>query len=78
MIEDREIVIEYRRNGKDCGFLTESGPEFIFKPDRYSAMVVPTEKFKSHLRNLIKEKKARVIRAGTTEAVGVRLSYIIT
>lgn len=66
-----EVVFPFRKDGVDCGFLAEPGPEFIFKPDRCSAAIIPLEKLKKNLRLLVKEKQARVIKAGSAEAVAV-------
>lgn len=71
MIVEDDLIFPYRVGGKDCGFLACKDKEFIFKPSKTTAATIPTETLKNNLRTLIKQKKAKVLRAGDVEAVAV-------
>jgi hypothetical protein len=66
-----EIIFPYKNNGKEVGFLACVEEEFIFKPDKYSAATIRLERLKTNLRAMVKSKQARLIKAGTIEAVAV-------
>lgn len=66
-----DMIFEYRRNGEDSGFMAWKDKDYVFKPDRNSAVILPLEVLKKNLRLLVKQKKARLIKAGTVEAVAV-------
>lgn len=66
-----DYVFEFKRNGIPCGFAASTDREFIFKPDKYSAVIFPLENLKNNLRSMVKAKTAKIIKAGEVEAVVV-------
>lgn len=72
-----EILFVFKRAGIDAGFLKSSDKDFVFKPDKYSAAVIDREALKKNLRELVKSKKARIVRAGTTELVAVPINQFM-
>jgi hypothetical protein len=69
--QSEELIFEYKRNGVNSGFMAHGETEYVFKPDRLSAAVISLETLKKNLRIMIKNKTARLIKAGTIEAVVV-------
>lgn len=67
----KDFIFEFKRNGNPCGFLACAEQDFIFKPDKWSAVIIPLEVLKKNLRSMVKAKKARIITAGIVEAVVV-------
>lgn len=74
---ESQVLFEYKRNGNDSGFMAPGLTEYVFKPDKYSAAIIPLEKLKKNLRVLVRTKKARLIKAGTIEAVAVPSNLIM-
>ena len=68
---DNEIIFPFKNDGVECGFLAAQEKDFVFKPSKLEAAIVDREKLKANLRRLVKEKKARITRAGTIDAVAV-------
>ncbi len=66
-----EIIFPFRRAGVDCGFLSAQDKDFVFKPTKLTAAVIDRETLKKNLRELVKSKKARIVKAGTSEVVAV-------
>lgn len=66
-----DIIFEFKRDGKDCGFLACKEEDFIFKLPTGSFAMISLDKLKNKLRVMVKDKRARIVRAGTTEAVVV-------
>lgn len=67
----KNFIFEFERNGSPCGFNACTESEFIFKPDKYSACMIPLENLKNNLRLMVKSKQAKIITAGTVRAVVV-------
>lgn len=67
----KDYIFEFKRDGKPCGFLACGGPEFIFKPNKWEAVIIPLEILKKNLRSMVKANKARIVTAGIVEAVVV-------
>lgn len=66
-----DIIFEFKKNGKDCGFLTCKDQDFIFRIPGGSSAMISLEKLKNNLRLMVKDKRAKIVRAGTVEAVVV-------
>jgi hypothetical protein len=70
-----DAIFVYKKNGKDAGFKSSKETHFTARTgstkDTDISMVFPLDKMTENLRRLVKEKKARIIKAGTTEAVTV-------
>jgi len=66
-----DLIFEFKKDGKPCGFLACTDKEFIFKPDKYTAVIFPLEILKNNLRLMVKNKTAKLVSAGTIEAVVV-------
>ncbi len=45
--------------------------EFVFKPDKYSAAIIPVEILRKNLRVMVRNKTAQLIKLGTIETVSV-------
>lgn len=69
--QSNEIIFRYKIMGIPCGFLACVDKEFIFKPDKYSAVIIPLETLKKNLRLMVKDKTAKIVNAGSVEAVVV-------
>lgn len=69
----KDVVWVYKRAGKPVGFHACTEPWFTsrFSSDGKTdiSISLPTEKVKTNLRRLVKEKRASIVKAGTTEAV---------
>lgn len=68
---DKDLIIPFRKAGKMIGFAASSDKDFVVKPSKYEAWVLPLETLKKNLRLMIKNKQAKMITAGDTEAVHV-------
>jgi hypothetical protein len=66
-----DIIFPFSKDGKPCGFNSWTEQEFIFKPDKYSACIIPLANLKNNLRLMVKDKRARIVKAGRVEAVVV-------
>ncbi len=69
--ESTEIILPFKNSGKPCGFNACKDKEFIFKPDKCSAVIIPLEILKKNLRLMVRAKTAKIVTAGTIEAVVV-------
>ncbi len=66
-----DLIFEFKRKGEPSGFNSSTEQEFIFKPDKYSAMIIPLEILKKNLRVMVKQGVAKIVKAGDVEAVVV-------
>lgn len=66
-----DLIFEFKRGGNPSGFAKATGHEYIFKPDKYSACIIPLETLKQNLRSMVRNKVAKIIKAGEVEAVVV-------
>jgi hypothetical protein len=66
-----DLILVYKSFGKDCGFLACKDALFVFKPDKYSCATIRLENLKNNLRFMVRNKTARIVKAGATEAVVV-------
>jgi len=66
-----DLVIPFRKKGVLIGFAASQEKDFVVKPDRCSAWVLPLENLRNNLRMMIKNKQASIVKAGDTEAVYV-------
>lgn len=67
----QDLVIPFRKKGQFVGFAASAETDFVVKPDRLSAWILPLETLKKNLRLMVKNKQAKLITAGDTEAVHV-------
>ena len=72
-----EIFFEYKRGGNESGFKLPGLTEYVFKPDKYSAAIIKVETLTRNLRVMVRNKQARLIKAGTIEAVAVPSNLIM-
>lgn len=66
-----DLVIPFKKKGVMIGFAASIEKDFVLKPSKCEAWILPLEKLKTNLRLLVKNKQARIIKAGDTEAVHV-------
>ena len=66
-----DLVIPFRKKGVMIGFAASTDTDFVVKPSKYEAWVLPLETLKKNLRLMVKNKQAKMITAGDTEAVHV-------
>ncbi len=70
-----DLVIPFRKKGQFIGFAASSDADFVIKPSKYEAWVLPLDNLKKNLRLMVKNKEAKMITAGDTEAVHVPKQY---
>jgi len=66
-----DLIIPFKKKGQLIGFAASNEKDFVIKPDRLSAWILPLETLKKNLRLMVKNKQARMVTAGDTEAVVV-------
>jgi len=75
-----EVVFQYRKRGQDCGFLTERDRFFTVRTaqtkDSSTFTSFPIDRLRVNLRTLVRNKKARVVKVGDSEAVAVPTELI--
>jgi len=67
----KDLVIPFRKKGQMIGFAASTEKDFVLKPSKCEAWVLPLETLKKNLRLMVKNKQAKLITAGDTEAVHV-------
>ena len=66
-----DLIFGFKKNGNPSGFAASTEKEYIFKPDKYSAVIIPLEILKKNLRVMVRSREAKIVKAGDVEAVVV-------
>lgn len=70
-----DVVLPFKNKGEPCGFNACPDKEFVFKPDKYCAVIIPLENLKNNLRVLVRAKLATIVKTKDVEAVVVPAKY---
>lgn len=74
-----ESFFVYKKDGKDHGFLTGKDPTHVHKADKFTAVVFNDRtNLRDGLRELVKTKKARIVKTPRLEAVAVERIHLFT
>lgn len=72
-----DLVMPFRKNGVMIGFAASNEKDFVLKPSKCEAWILPLEKLRNNLRLMVKNKQARIIKAGDTEAVHITKEHAL-